>query len=214
MSNRKSFSFGHGHLYDAGGGGFNDPPATPSRRANSLVYCGSSDLLMASSPTLTETSCDSSSTNSSNDPSDKLKVLQQASEIKELQHILNEVIAQRNALLCEVEQLKFQAVAGELCQIDRPSSSLSDMSSGIMGASQSTSHQRDSRRNSSKKQDTPASLTSTPGSKTRRCSGNYVGNITTDELDHSGACLEPEIEFSLICQDLIGLSVDDDSKLR
>lgn len=220
MNNRKSFTFGNGHQHhvlrhgDAGsGGGVAKTPTSPSRRTNSLVFSG--DLLSSISPITSivkDGSCDSSNDN------DKLKVIQQESEIKHLQQILNEVIAQRNALLCEVEQLKLQAVVGELCQIDRPTSSIDEshhhhgFSSGL-GSQHTLANNSNENSTGNKKQEDGGAA----GTVEKTSNHNQDDGSGMDELDQSFSYLEPEMEFSLICQDLIGMSVDDslnDSKLR
>lgn len=222
MNNRKSFAFGNGHQHhlrhsDAGiGGGVATTPTSPSRRTNSLVFSG--DLLSSMSPITSivkDGSCDSS-----NDI-DKLKVIQQESEIKHLQQILNDVIAQRNALLCEVEQLKLQAVVGELCQIDRPTSSVDESHHGFSSGLGSTliNNSDENTSGNKKQEDSGAAGTAEKTSNHNQDDGSAGGvdGGGMDELDQSFSYLEPEMEFSLICQDLIGMSVDDslnDSKLR
>lgn len=211
MNSRKSFAFGNDDQHDirASAAGVGLP--SPTRRTNSVSF----DTLTSSPALLTDTNCDSEIQRN-----DKLKVMQQESEIKHLQQILDQVIAQRNALLCEVEQLKFQAVAGELCQIDRPSSSM-DLRMLGMGSTLSLNnsyHQKQApnRNNSgSKKQDVGEGRTFI-GAKAEKVDndGSATDGGAGENLDQSFGYLEPEIEFSLICQDLIGMSVDDDSKLR
>lgn len=126
---------------------------------------------------------------------DKLKVMRQQNEIKQLQSILNDVIAQRNALLCQVEQLKLQAVAGELMEIDKPT---------LLRASSSVNNISGNK--------ISTELTSAKGDESQV--EKFGTRESSQDLDQSYGLLEPEIEFSLICQDLIGLSQDDDSKHR